>query len=330
VYAVIVTLLLFLSVLGNFVLFTITLAASGGKARFATHHRPGFEEQFVEGDTDARNKIAVIYLTGVISSSSDGFPAEDGMVGSIQSQLKQALEDDHVKAIVLRINSPGGEVVASDTIYQAVRDASDKKPVVASIDSVGASGAYYAAVGADYIIATDVSITGSIGVILQTLTFGDLMGKIGVRSHTFKSGRYKDVLNPMREPTEDEKQLVQTLITEVYEKFVGIVAEERHVDLAKLKSDSGMADGRILSGTQAKAAGLVDATGNFEDALEKAKELAHIRNAKAVRYLRPFSFRDIARIFGKSDRPEIQIEITPRQLRLETGKLYYLPAYMFQ
>jgi signal peptide peptidase SppA len=201
---------------------------------------------------------------------------------------------------------------------------------VASIDSVGASGAYYAAVGADYIIATDMSVTGSIGVILQTLTFGDLMGKIGVRSHTFKSGRYKDVLNPTREPTDDEKQLIQSLIMEVYDKFVGIVAEERHMDVTKLKSDAGMADGRILSGKQAQETGFVDEIGYLEDAIEKAKEMAHVDRAKAVRYLHPFSFRDIVRIFGKTDRPDIRVELMPAQLHMETGKLYFLPPYMFQ
>src|SRR5471030_867458 len=121
------------------------------------------------------------------------------MVGYLKEELKQAVADDRVKAIIVRINSPGGEVVASDLIYRAVVEAREHKPVVACIDSVGASGGYYVAVGADYIIATDMTITGSIGVIMQTLTFQGLMDKIGVQAHTFKSGKYKDLLNPARE-----------------------------------------------------------------------------------------------------------------------------------
>lgn len=325
VYSVIVTFFLFLSILANLVMFAF--AFSGGQS-VTSGHRASYEEQFIDGDTDTRNKIVVVYLAGVISSSADGYTSEEGMVGDIKNQLQQAEDDDRVKAIVIRINSPGGEVVASDTIYQAVAEARSKKPVVASIDTVGASGAYYVAVGADYIIAPDLSITGSIGVILQSFSVADLMGKIGVKSYTFKSGRYKDVLNPTREPTDAEKALVQDLIMEVYEKFVGIVAEERKLNVDELKS--GLADGRILSGKQAKDAKLIDDTGYFEDAVEKAKDLAKIKKAKIIRYVPPFSLRNALRIFSKNDQAKIQIQISPEQLKLETGKLYFLPPNMFQ
>ncbi len=325
VYSVIVTFFLFLSFLGNLVLFALVM---GGGAANLGGRRGLYEEQYVDGDTDTRNKIAVVYLAGVISSSADGYTSEEGMVGDIKNQLQQAEDDDRVKAIIIRINSPGGEVVASDTIYQAVVEARSKKPVVASIDTVGASGAYYVAVGADYIIAPDLSITGSIGVILQSFSVADLMGKIGVKSYTFKSGRYKDVLNPTREPTDAEKALVQDLIMEVYDKFVGIVAEERKLNVDDLKA--GLADGRILSGKQAKDAKLIDDLGYFEDAIEKAKDLAKIKKAKVIRYMAPFSLRNALRIFGKNEQAKIQIQISPEQLKLETGKLYFLPSNMFQ
>jgi protease-4 len=328
VYAVIVTFFLFLSVLANLVLFGITFGGGGREKLTLASHKSRYEEHFVDGDEDARDKIAVIYLTGVISSAEDGAASEEGMVGDIKDQLDQAVDDKRVKAIILRINSPGGEVVASDAIYQAVVEAREKKPVVASIDTLGASGAYYIAVGADWIIANELSITGSIGVILESFTVGGLADKVGIKFYTFKSGKYKDILNPTREPTEDEMALVQGLIMEVYDKFVGIVADERKMKVDDLKN--GLADGRILSGKQALAAGFVDGLGYFEDAIEKAKELGKIKKARVVRYVPPFSLRNLFRYMGKNDRTKIQIELTPNQFKLQTGKLYFLPGYMFQ
>ena len=327
VFSVIVTFFLLLSVLANMVLLAV-LKGGPAEASFGSTRTRFYEERFLQGETDTRNKVAVVYLNGVISASADGYTSEEGMVGDIKDQLRQALDDKNVKAIILRINSPGGEVVASDSIYRAVAEAREDKPIVASIETVGASGAYYIAVGTDYIMANELSITGSIGVILQSLTFGDLASKVGVKFHTFKSGRYKDLLNPAREPTEDEKQLVQDMILEVYNKFVGIVAEERKMKVDDLKD--GLADGRILSGRQAKDAGFVDGLGYFEDAVDKAKELASIEKAKVVRYSPPFSLRSLFRMMGPTDRAKIQIELSPSQFKLESGKFYFLPAYLFQ
>jgi len=325
VYSVLVTFVLFLSLLANLVLFTMALGGGRGDLR---QHRSSLIEESFAGDEHARNKIAVIYLTGVISANMDGYPSEEGMVGYLKDQLQQAVEDDRVKAIIIRINSPGGEVVASDIMYRALVQARESKPVVAYIDSVGASGGYYVAVGADKIIATDMTITGSIGVIMQTITLQGLMEKIGVQAHTFKSGKYKDLLNPTREPTVEEKELVQGLIMEVYDKFVGIVAEEREMDVNSLKS--GLADGRILSGKQALAAGFVDELGYFEDAIESAKLLASITEAQVVRYQMPFSFRNLFRIIGETRAAKVHVEINSSALKLEAGKLYFLPAYLFQ
>lgn len=330
VCSIILMFLLLVSVLGNLVLIALTLG--GGAETSLTVGHDYWQEMYMKGDTDTRTKIAVIYLTGIISTFTDGSSSEDGMVGDIADQLRQAVEDDHVKAIIIRINSPGGEVVASDSIYNAVVEAreSSKKPIVASIDSVGASGAYYVAVGCNKIVATDMSITGSIGVIMETFNFAGLMEKVGVKSFTFKSGHFKDLLNPTREPTADEMQLIQSLVMEVYEKFVGIVATERKKDVDELKN--GLADGRILSGKQAEKAGLVDELGDFDHAVNLAKELAGIKDqkAKVVRYFQPFTFRNLFRILGKSEPAKVKVEISPNQLHLETGKIYFLPPYMFQ
>jgi protease-4 len=155
------------------------------------------------------------------------------------------------------------------------------------------------------------------------------MEKVGVKSYTFKSGRYKDILNPTREPTAAETNLVQTLIMEVYDKFVETVAREREMNVDELKS--GLADGRILSGKQAKDAHFIDETGYFEDAIDMAKQLGHVKKARVVRYSRPFSLRDLLRFFGQSDQQaKVRIELGTRPLKLETGKLYYLPAFLFQ
>jgi protease-4 len=323
VYSVVVTFFLFLSILANLFLFAVALG--GGRPDFTRHREALIEEPFA-GDFDATDKIAVIYLTGVISSEVDGYPSEEGMVGYLTEQLQQAVEDDRVKAIILRINSPGGEVVASDLLYRAVVEARETKPVVACMDSVGASGGYYVAVGADHVIATDMTITGSIGVIMQTLTLQGLMDKIGIQAHTFKSGQYKDLLNPTREPNEAERALVQGLIMEVYEKFVGIVADERELEVNALKA--GMADGRILSGKQALAAGLVDELGYFEDAIERAQQLGGIQTAKVIRYQMPFSLRNLFRFMGESR--TVRVELQPAPFKLQAGRLYFLPAFLFQ
>ena len=328
VYAVIVTFFLFVSVLVNLVLLSVVFGGGRAEGISVGGHRSRFEEQFVTGDEDVKDKIAVIYVTGVISSSQDGYDTEEGMVADIQDELQQAVDDKHVKAIILRINSPGGEVVASDTIYQAVVAARDKKPIVANIDTVGASGAYYVAVGADYIMANELSITGSIGVIMESFTFDGLADKVGIKFYTFKSGKYKDILNPSREPTDDEKALVQDLVMEVYDKFVGIVADERDMKVEDLKN--GLADGRILSGKQALDAGFVDGLGYFDDAIDKAEELAHVKKAKVIRYVEPFSLRNLFRLMGQNDKAKIQIELTPNQFKLQAGHMYFLPGYMFQ
>jgi protease IV len=330
VYAVIISFFFILSVLANFGL--LALLASSGISDLETTKRERWQEHYVEGERSASDKIALIDLTGVISYEGDDASNPEGMVGDIKDQVDRAVRDKHVKAILLRIDSPGGEVVASDAIYRALADVRDDTnrviKIVACIETVGASGAYYAAMGADYIVANELSITGSIGVIMETFNFRRLMDKIGVEAYTFKSGEMKDILNPTREPTEAEKKLVQDLIMEVYDKFVGIVSDNRDIDLEKLKD--GIADGRIFSGKQAKEAGLIDEVGYFEDAIDAAKDLAKIKEAKVVEYTKPFSFRQLLRMFGKSEAPKIQVEISPNTLKLQTGKLYFLPPYMFQ
>ena len=336
VFAVIACFFLVISVLANFGLLAALIGS--GISSAAEGHHSKLQEQFVTGDEHATDKIAEIDLSGVIGFDASDAGYDEGMVGSLKDQLDRALDDKRVKAIILRINSPGGEVVASDAIYRALADARDDTnrviKIVSCIETVGASGAFYAAMGTDYIVANELSITASIGVIMETFNFGpyddanSLMHKLGVRSYTFKSGKLKDILNPTRAPTDEENALVNNLIMEVYDKFVGIVADERNMDVEKLKT--GIADGRILSGKQAKEAGLVDEVGYFEDAIDAAKDLAKIKEAKVVRYAAPFSLRNVLRFLGKTETPRIQIQISPNPLKLQAGQMYFMPAYMFQ
>ena len=336
VYAVIVSFFFVLSVLANLGMLA-KLALHDGLGTHDNHHA-NYQERFVTGDEDAHDKIVEIDLNGVIGFDGDESGNGAGMVAAIKDQLDQAVADKHVKAIVLRINSPGGEVVASDAIYRALADVRNDTnrvmKIISCIETVGASGAYYAAMGTDYIVANELSITASIGVIMETLNFGpfedhdSLMHKIGVRSYVFKSGKLKDILNPTRAPTDEETKLVNDLIMEVYGKFVGIVADERDIDVDELKN--GFADGRIMSGKQALAAKLVDELGYFEDAVDAAKERAGIEKAKVVQYYQPFSLRHLLQMFGQTHAPKLQIQISPNPLKMQAGKMYFLPAYMFQ
>lgn len=322
VYSVLSTFLLILSVTVNVILVVALISA-------VVEQPQKYEEHFVTGDPSADDKVAVIYLNGVISYQMDGHASQEGMVGDIKEQLQQALNDDDVKAIILRINSPGGEVVASDAIYRALAAARDEKTIVASIETVGASGAYYAALGCSHIMANDLTVTGSIGVIMNTFSFGDLMGKVGIKAHTFKSGNFKDILNPSREPTEEEQEIVRGLIMEVYKKFVGIVAEERGMTEADLQSKN-LVDGRIFSGANASELGLVDDVGDFDDAVDTAMSMAGISEARVVRYQAPFNLAHIFGMRAPAKTAQVQINLGPQPPSLEAGKLYFLPPYMFQ
>jgi protease-4 len=184
-----------------------------------------------------RDRIAQIDLTGLITGEEIGF---DSMVTEMKRALEQAIKDDAVKAIVLRIDSPGGEVTASDTIYRAVKEAGARKPVVVYMDTLAASGGYYIACGATKIVAHPLSITGSIGVIMQGFGYGDLLGKVGVEMRTFKSGPMKDAGSGARPMTPQEREFFQGLVQQNYERFVRIVSEARGISIDDLKAGSPM------------------------------------------------------------------------------------------
>ncbi|MDD2708916.1 MAG: signal peptide peptidase SppA [Verrucomicrobiae bacterium] len=295
----------------------------------SVHNRGAvFIEQFYSGDEDSPNKIAVIRIEGLISSEVGGHTGMDGMVGDICEQIDLAGRDEQVKAVIVRVDSPGGEVLAADRLYRALCKLRERKPVLCSMGSVAASGGYYAAIGSRWVVADDLSITGSIGVIMETLNYKDLLGKIGVRTIVFKSGKFKDIMNGAREPTPEEMDLMQNLIMEAYEQFLQLVAKERKLNPEQLRN--GVADGRILSGKQALAAKLIDQTGTFEDTIEKAKKDAAISHARVIEYQIPFTWRNLFALLLKSPPTKIQVDLPGNPMAgLKIGKLYFLSAHLF-
>ncbi len=245
-------------------------------------------------------KIVLINIEGSIVGGRSGF----GMFGSesgaddIAKQIKRAGEDSSVKAIILRINSPGGSAAASQELHEEVRKARENdKIVVASMSDVAASGGYYVACGADKIVANPGTITGSIGVIFSQLQYSELLEKYGVRSNVITSGKYKDIGSPLRNMTEEERQILQEMIDDVYSQFVHAVAEGRQMNESEVLE---LADGRIFTGRQAKELGLVDELGNFQDAIDLAAELAGIEGKpKMVEYGKKSPFESFFGLFGR-------------------------------
>jgi protease-4 len=250
----------------------------------------GLREELVSGDPTAAEKIALVNLKGVIADTVGGFPTS-GAFRSTADELEQAARDAAVKAVVLLVDSPGGEVTASDILCRKVGQFREetKKPVVAIFGSVAASGAYYVSVAADRIIAHPTTVTGSIGVLMTMLNAQGLMEKVGLRSVVLKSAPFKDIGSPFREMTPEEQAVLQGVVDSLFGRFKRIVAEGRKMSAEKVDS---LADGRIFTADEALAAGLIDRIGYEEDAIAEARQLAHVPQAKVVRYRRTFRLGD--------------------------------------
>lgn len=239
-------------------------------------------------DTLSRIKkehLLVLHLDGPISMESDSSPiggASESNAVQVRKGLNEAYKDDDVKGVLLAINSPGGTVGMSQELHAAVTRLRKKKPVVAYFGDVAASGGYYTAVAADRIVSNPGTLTASIGVIMQALNFKELLvNKLGVRSNTIKSGKFKDLLNPFRETRQDELALLQGLIDDSYQQFLGVVLEGRTKHLkdpaeveARKKVLRSIADGRVVTGQQGYQLGLVDKLGDIHEAHLLLDELA--------------------------------------------------------
>ncbi|MEY4527970.1 MAG: hypothetical protein RL768_1689 [Nitrospirota bacterium] len=244
------------------------------------------EEHQVSGS--GKDKILLVDVSGMISSEDkESFYTYPSMIATIKEELTRASRDESVKALVLRINTPGGTVTASDIIHHELKlfKASRKIPVIASIMDVGASGGYYIASAADRILAHPSTVTGSIGVIMLTVNAHGLLEKVGVEATAITSGPQKDMGSPFRVMTPEERGIFQALIDSFYQRFLSVVQDGRpNLQMEHIKK---LADGRIYTGDQAKAAGLVDEIGYLEEAIDAAKKKAGLTEAKVVTYRRP-------------------------------------------
>ncbi len=336
--SIVLFVLLVLVIIAGFSRVAVRMFSSGTTPYKARTSGPVLEEVLRE-DNRERNKIAVLSLDGVIQGGNIDARGY-GLVEVIRSQLDEAAEDARVKAVVLRIDSPGGEVLASDDISRAIKEFQRKsgKPVVASMGNVAASGGYYVAAPCRWIVANELTITGSIGVIMSTWNYRNLMDKVGVVPQTFKSGKFKDMLSGQRELKDippEERAMIQSLIDETYSKFKRVVEEGREHAFdsnqklkqkgRKLSADwAEYADGRVLSGTEAFRFGFVDELGSFEDAVATAQNLAGITGANLVEYHLRYEFSDFFRMFGKSEPKQIKVDLGFDAPRLQAGKLYFL------
>jgi len=226
--------------------------------------RPG---RFAFGD-----KIGIVEIKGVITQSAE-----------VIEEIHQYQEDEGVKAIILRIDSPGGGVGPAQEIHREILKVKSKKKVVTSMGSVAASGGYYIACASDLIIANPGTITGSIGVLMQFSNFEELLKKIGIKGVVLKSGEHKDIGSPFREMTPEEKKIMQEVIDNVHQQFIQAVAEGRKLDRAKVVQ---IADGRIITGEQAKKLGLVDQMGNLQDAIDTTAKMVGIEGKPNILYPR--------------------------------------------
>lgn len=234
------------------------------------------------GKAAGNGKIGLIRIEGEITGSSgdSGFFGGSASGQTIMEQLKRAREDDSIKAVLIRINSPGGSSAASQEIgeeIEKVRKAG--KIVVASMGDVAASGGYWIAAKTDKIIADPATMTGSIGVIMDLQNMKELYDKIGITPETIKSGPYKDMGSSSRPLTPAERNILQTMVNDIYQQFVDVVSEGRKMDRAKVLS---LADGRVFTGRQAKESGLIDELGNYYDAVKLTGRLAGIKGEPEV------------------------------------------------
>lgn len=236
-----------------------------------------FQKNLPVGD-----RIALIRIEGPIIDSKETI-----------DEMKDYVKDASVKAIVLRIDSPGGAVAPSQEIYEEVRKATAKKKIVVSMGSVAASGGYYIASPATKIVANPGTLTGSIGVIMEIPNVEGLMNKIGVKTEVIKSGQHKDIASVFRGIKKEEKEILQNVLDNVHDQFIAAVAEGRKMVLEDVKK---IADGRVFTGEQALKVGLVDELGNLEDAVKTAAKLSGIKGEPVVVTKKErFSFFDILR-----------------------------------
>lgn len=286
-----------------------------------------FSEQPIYGDPSMHYKIAVIDIKGEIASAY--YPYEVMTCAqTVLDQLRSLSTRDDIHALILDIDSPGGEVTASDEIYNAVIEYKREKncPVVAYMGGMAASGGLYVACAADSIVAHRSSLTGSLGVIMSDFSYYGLMSKIGVGEMTFKSGKMKDAPSPMRPVSQEESVIFQSVVDSLFEDFLTVVSTNRNIPKHILRK-SPLADGRVILGMDAPHFGLADKTGYFSDAVVLACEMAEFRDNNVYVFrevLEPSIYRMLTE--GLSSKTNLQLHLpgaSPRA-KLQPGKMYYI------
>jgi len=272
------------------------------------------EEATVEGKGTA--KILLLDLSGVLSDDPPGLslgtaPPRVSLLARVQEELRKAEKDERVKALIVRINSPGGTITASDTLHREIYEFKQRKkvPVIAAIMDVGASGGYYAALAADTIVAHPTAVTGSIGVVMLTVDAHGLMEKIGVAPLAIKSGGMKDAGSPFRALTAHERAVFQSVIDDMFGRFVKLIARSRKLPEERVRA---FADGRIYTAEQALALGLVDRVAYLDQVLDMAKRAAGVEEARVIMYHRPKEYR--ASIYATASVPSAAAETALAQL----------------
>ncbi len=278
------------SLLANFVLFVGLMLAVGPGPR------PAFVERRVMGDQMERSKIVMLHLSGMIADVEAPGPFGDAVISprEVREALRQAREDGDVCAILLSIDSPGGGVTASDLIRHEILDykRTTREPVAVLMGDVAASGGYYVSTPADRIFAHPTTITGSIGVIFQLLNYRGLFEKVGLKEYTILSPDtpFKDIGSPSREMREDEKQLLQGIVQEMYERFVDVVVDGRQsLDREAVRK---LADGSVMTAFVAKERQLVDEIGYLDEAVAYLRARMQQPSARVVAYERPPTLLD--------------------------------------
>jgi protease-4 len=274
------------------------------------------------------DKIAIIEVEGMLINAKGGGllqPTENQLSLFVQ-QLAAAEQDASVKAVVLRVNSPGGTVTTADTMYQALMTFREKtgKPIVADAQDLMASGAYYAACAADKIVAQPTSIVGSIGVIFETFDVENGLAKLGISTEAIKSAPLKDMASPLHHRTDAERVVLQGIVNEYYARFKQIVAERRHID--DPQQMAFLADGRVFTGTDAVRLHLADVNGTLPDAIELARQLAHAPHARAIMYKRPYGYS--GSIYASADTPAPQAN-NSLSLSLPGASLFVPPGFYY-
>lgn len=263
-----------------------------------------------EGKGWATSKVAIIELEGLLMNAKTGglLQPTENKLSLFTEQMQRAEQDPSVKAVVLRINSPGGTVTCSDSMYEIVKEfrAKTKKPVISSCQEVCASGAYYVACGTDVIMANPTSVVGSIGVIMNTLDLSGTMAKLGIRSEAIVSGPMKDMGSPFKPLDPQARAVMQGMIDDYYKRFVGVVTSNRNKLTApdQLKTAT---DGRVFSGEQAVAMHLADRTGRLEDAIDLAREMSKSPGARVIMYKRPYGYT--GSVYADANTPQPQANV---------------------